>query len=171
MLFILQWCFWSLGSSVAGLTLQDRGEFSIQIPESWWAIREDDIPTPKSWSVVLAYSSASERQWYLNNIVVLSAPSLSKETSSSLMKSSVQSLQKNIENFKIIEEKTVSFVDEQSWTIVSYSGKYNDTTPLTTYIQTARVCGDNNYYLTISLAETLESYERYEYILQTFQCN
>jgi hypothetical protein len=56
------------------------------------------------------------------------------------MKNSIQSLQKNIENFKIIEEKEVIFVDEQSGTIVSYTGKYNDTTPVTTYIQTARVC-------------------------------
>lgn len=170
-LSILQWCFWSSNNNIVGLTVQDWGEFSIQIPESWVLIGENDIPTPKSWSVALAFSSSSERQWYLNNIVILTTPSLSKASSSSLMKNSIQSLQKNIENFKIIEEKEVIFVDEQSGTIVSYTGKYNDTTPVTTYIQTARVCWNNNYYLTISLAESLESYDRYEYILQTFRCN
>lgn len=171
MLVILQSCFWSSESTLTWLSLQESEEFSIQIPESWGAVSQADIPTPKSWEVALAYSSNSERQGYLNNIVVLSTPSKSSETSDSLMKNSIQSLQNDIENFKIIEEKTVSFLDSSSWIIVSYSGKYNTTTPQATYIQTARICWDNNYYLTLSLTENLENYDRYEYILQTFTCN
>ncbi|MCD5375110.1 hypothetical protein LR010_01495 [Candidatus Gracilibacteria bacterium] len=171
MLVILQSCFWSSESTLTGLSLQESEEFSIQIPESWGAVSQADIPTPKSGEVALAYSSNSERQGYLNNIVVLSTPSKSSETSDSLMKNSIQSLQNDIENFKIIEEKTVSFLDSSNGIIVSYSGKYNTTTPQATYIQTARICGDNNYYLTLSLTENLENYDRYEYILQTFTCN
>lgn len=170
-LLTLQWCFWNSVGTQTGLTLQDKESFSILIPDSWTEIGESDTPTPKSWEIILAYSSNSERQWYLNNIIILETPSRSQESSESLMKNSLQSLQKSIQNFKIIEEKIVIFADEQSGTIVTYIGKYNDTTPETTYIQTARVCGDNNYYLTLSLAEQLKSYDRYEYILQTFRCN
>jgi len=87
------------------------------------------------------------------------------------MKSSTQSLKDDIENFEIISEKTVSFADGKSSLMLTYSWKYNITTPKATYIQTARVCWDNNYYLTLSLTEELEKYDRYEYILQTFSCN
>jgi hypothetical protein len=87
------------------------------------------------------------------------------------MKSSLRSLQTTTVNFSLIEEKTVAFADEQSGSILTYSAKYNDATPEAIYIQTARVCGENNYHLTLSLAEQLDSYDRYEYILQTFRCN
>jgi hypothetical protein len=102
--------------------------------------------------------------------VILETESISQETSVSLMKNSIQSLKNSIENFEILSEKTVTFWDNESGTILSYTWKYNDATPDAIYIQTVRICGDKNYHLTLSLTEELESYERYEYILQTFEC-
>ena len=167
----LSWCFWNSDQSQSGLILQDRGDFSILMPENWSEITAADIPTPKSGEVALAYSSSSERQWYLNNVIILKTPSTPGESQASLMKSSLRSLQTTTVNFSLIEEKTVAFADEQSGSILTYRAKYNDATPEVIYIQTARVCGENNYHLTLSLAEQLDSYDRYEYILQTFRCN
>lgn len=165
---VLSSCFWSSDSAQSGLVLQDREDFSILVPETWASV--DDLPVPKSWEIVLAHSSANERQWYLNNIVVLASPS-STETSLSIMNNIKSTLESRIEGFTPIDEKQVTFADEETSLLLTYTGKYNSDTPNVVYIQTARVCGETKYFLTLSLAERLEDYSRYEYIMQTFRCN
>lgn len=171
MLLLLSSCFWGNTDTKNGLILHDREDFSILIPDSWQQLDSSDIPTPKSWEVELAYSSQSERQWYLNNIVVIKSPLIWEKTNQSLIKSSLVYLEKNIKNFSLISEKNLTFPDESTWTIITYSGRYNSSTPEAVYIQSAKICSDSIYNLTLSLAEKIESYERYEYILQTFRCN
>lgn len=170
LLFTLQWCFLGDWENTTGLVIQENESFSISIPESWVEIDKSDIPQAKSWEIELAYSSTSERQWYLNNLIILNAGENSTSTAVALIKDSLQALQKSVQNFQLIEEKTFIFPDEGTGMILTYTAQYNEATPQSIYIQTARVCADTSYYITLSLAEQLESYERYRYILETFTC-
>lgn len=171
--FTLTGCFW-LGegeSGATGLILQDREDFSILIPSSWQEVGLSDTPIPKTWELALVYKSNNERQWYFNNIVVLKLEKSKQASSVSLMEESLQSLQTQIDNFSVISKQTLLSSDEQEWLFLTYRGKYNVSTPELTYVQTARSCSEADYYLTISLNEILDDYERYTQILQTFRCS
>lgn len=156
-------------TSATGLIIQENEEFSIPTPSTWETIPESDLVTPKSWEVALAFRSPTPKQWYINNIVILKVASttISAET---IIDSGLQSLEKWIKWYDLISNKEITFADNQTGKIIIYTGKYSSDTPETVYIQSARVCGDTGYYMTISLTEKLENYDRYEYILQNFEC-
>lgn len=79
-------------------------------------------------------------------------------------------LQQNMLSFALKSEKSITFSDESQGTLILFSGRYNTQTPSVNYLQTARNCGGTNYFITLSLAEDLESYSPYEYILQSLSC-
>lgn len=171
LVFLLSSCFWwGDSANQSGLRLEARDWFKIQVPSSWQEIQSEDLPVPKQWSIELAFKSVSERQWYVNNIIVLSEVSENKKSSISLLKKSLISLKKEIQEFEILSQKEVTFTDESSGEIITYSGRYNSSTPRLVYVQTAMSCEWKDYFITLSLAESLESYDRYEYILETFSC-
>lgn len=144
--------------------------FTIKLPNSWNEVSEGELPVPKTGNLELAYASSQERQGYINNIIILSSKNSLGEDDSALMKNNENFLKSSLKTFSLLEEKSLEFADGVTWTLLSFRGRYNTDTPETTYIQTARACGDMAYFMTLSLAEVLESYERYEYLLQSFEC-
>lgn len=170
-LFLLWSCFWiGEDDQNAGLSLKQTETFSMSVPWVWREVSPSDIPNPRTGKLVFAYSSPTERQWYFNNLVVLEAANSLWESSLSLMQNTKVWLEASLDAFYIIEEENISFADESQWLLLIYDAKYNVSTPKLTYLQTARACGDTNYFMTISLAEKLENYDRYETLLSTFSC-
>lgn len=172
--FISVLILFSCGSSdnqpiATGLSLQETEEFSISTPSTWIEISEDELVEPKSGEIVLAFKSPEQKQWYINNIVILKQENTSI-SAQAIIESWIQSLEKWIKWYELLSNNDIQFADNQSGKIITYTGKYSDTTPETIFIQTAAVCWETSYYMTISLTEKLESYDRYEYILQNFKC-
>lgn len=172
----LTWCFW-IGEEAqveedvnAGLIQQEIQGIDISTPSAWKIVPVSTLPVPKSGEIVFASSSTEQRQWYLNNIVILKSPNALSESSKSLMKNNVNFLNMSLESFNLKSEKEIIFNDEENWLLLTFEGKYNSETPQITYLQTARSCGDNAYYITLSLAEQLPDYDRYADILKTFAC-
>lgn len=171
LVFILSSCF---GSSTwvdeTGLSEQDLWTFSILTPDSWETMDIADLPEPKAWEIVYGVSSVEQREGYLNNIVVLKSENTKNESSASLMKNNANFLNSSLDNFKVISEENIVFADQQQGVLLTFSWKYNRNTPEITYLQTARSCDDASYFITLSLAEKLESYDRYAYLLKSFEC-
>lgn len=153
-----------------GLIMTSWEWFTIQRPENWKEIAQTTLPLPKSWELVFALASEQEKNNYINNLVVLRSEWKSSSSSSALVKSNISFLQQNMTNFSLISEKNISFLDESQGTIIIFSGRYNTQTPKAFYLQTARNCWENNFFVTLSIAEELESYEAYAYILQSLSC-
>jgi len=170
-LLILTWCFWGESSPTATwLVIQETESFSIPTPSTWQSIPLEDLIQPKSGEIALAFRSNTPRQWYINNIVILQQENASI-SAQAIIESGIESLEKWIKWYSLISNRDIQFADNAPGKLIIYSGKYSTDTPETVYIQSARVCGDTGYYMTISLTEKLESYDRYEYILQNFRCN
>jgi len=168
--FILTWCFSGDDSSTATwLVIQETERFSIPTPSTWKAIPKDDLVEPKSGEIALAFRSQTPRQWYINNIIILEQENATI-SAQAIIESGLESLEKGIKWYTLISNRDIQFTDNETGKLIIYSWKYSANTPETIYIQTARVCGDTGYYMTISITEKLESYERYEYILKNFQC-
>jgi hypothetical protein len=167
---ILSSCFWGDDNvATTGLVSQENENFSIPTPSSWVTIPQEDLVVPKSWEIVLAFRSPTPKQWYINNIVILKKENTSI-SAQAIIDSGIQSLEKWIKWYKLLSNREVQFADNVSGKIISYTGKYSVDTPETVFIQTARVCWNDSYYMTISLTENLASYDRYEFILQSFEC-
>lgn len=79
-------------------------------------------------------------------------------------------LKSQLNSFNLLEESKIHFSDNDAWNILVYKAKYSKNTPELVYIQTAKSCGEKNYFLTLSLAETLEDYNKYKALLQSFIC-
>lgn len=171
LVLILSSCFGS-GNSVdeTGLSRQDLWTFSILTPDSWSSMDIADLPEPKAGEIVYGVSSVEQRQWYLNNIIILKSENTKGESSASLMKNNANFLNSSLDDFTIISEENMLFQDEESWILLTFSGKYNRNTPQVTYLQTARSCSDASYFITLSLAEKLDNYDRYAYLLKSFKC-
>jgi len=82
------------------------------------------------------------------------------------------SLKKDFSYFKIISEKDISFDNDKAITskMYIYEAKYSKQTPNLHFLQTAVVCGDTWYLITIWLTKNNNSFTKYENILKTFSC-
>jgi len=144
--------------------------FSLSAPVNWNTVGKDEFPTPKVWSVALAIASDSEKEGYINNLMVLEIEKTLGESSKWLMQSTRVWLKASLKKFSVIEEKDITFTDGDDSTILTYKGQYSNGTPELTYLQTARNCWEKSYFLTLSLAEETNSLEKYEYLMSTFEC-
>ncbi len=165
-------CFglWWNEPSDRGLVEVSGEGFSLEVPANWQELWTDTLPIPKSWELVYALASWEERNAYLNNLIVLKSTDENISSSNALVWKSIGFLEQNMLNFTLISEEDISFLDEESWKLITFSARYNSQTPQAYYLQTARNCGSENFFITLSLTEELESYAPYEYILRTLDC-
>jgi hypothetical protein len=164
-------CFWGNSeSSEQGLVEYKEEKFSLQLPASWQMVPESRLPEPNSGKLALAYESPTQRDGYINNIIVLEIPALENESSQSLMANMKIGLSSSLASYKLLSESPLTFADGDTGSVLTYEGKYSRSTPKAVYIQSAKVCDDTQYFLTLSLTQQLESYDRYAQILETFGC-
>ncbi len=169
--FLLSSCLWFWSTSnLTGLKHLEKTWFSLSVPESWQELSSWEFPTPKVGEVVLALASKKQRNGYVNNLLVLKMDSTLWESSQWLMNNTKVGLTSHLEKFQLLFEKPLNFVDDTQGIVLIYVWKYSKNTPELTYIQTAKSCGTSNYFLTISLAEQLKNYEKYEHLFESFRC-
>ena len=154
-----------------GLDQVSKDWIILSVPSSWQEISPASLPIPNAGEVVFASESTQERGGYFNNLVVLKEENDNSSSSESLVKENISFLKQNMRSFSLLEEKNISFTDGWTGIILLFSGKYNVQTPEVIYLQTARSCPNWDFLLTLSIWEKQESYEQYEYILQTLSCS
>lgn len=153
-----------------GLTSIETDEFRIELPENWIESSQAKSIIPNSWTIALIYESQESTLNFKNNIVIVSWEKKVDESSQALLKNTVEILKNNMTSFTPIKDETLEFSDGEKGQLLIFQGRYNTQTPELVYLQTARSCGDVNYYLTFSLGEVRTDYSSYEYILQSFSC-
>lgn len=171
MVLLLSSCFWNDEIEDRGLIETTKEWFSLSVPNSWEEISASSLPLPNAWAVVFASQSSQERNGYFNNLVILKEENTGTSSSETLVKSNISFLKQNMRTFSLLEEKNISFLDGDTWIILLFSGKYNLQTPEVVYLQTARSCPEWDFFMTLSIWAKQESYEQYEYLLQTLSCD
>lgn len=164
------WIWWDDSSEAIGLTEIESEKFIISAPENWRILPWSEFPSPKTGEVALALASTSKKEDYINNLIVLELENTLWESSLWLMENTKLWLKAGLSSFALLRENDMTFADGDIGEVLTYRAKYSANTPEAVYIQTAKKCEDTTYFMTISLAEKLESYDRYEYLLSTFEC-
>lgn len=149
--------------------------YSIQIPSGWIKVDEKSAPTPGNGKLEAAWSSTEIASGFANNMVILSE-TLSKPMTSAKYSSINYALSTgNYVEFTKLDEKTISFpvsenmpADEAN--IYTFEAKYNPQTPKRKFIQTARVCGDTVYLMTIGINLEIKDTAKYENLFKSFTC-
>lgn len=145
--------------------------FVIDVPASWSVIDSDSksLPSPSSWEISLAASSATLNNNFSNNILILSEDTDVWVDSEEFSKVTHTSSQEDYYYYDNISEKTIAFADEMTSILYIFAAKYNQNTPKIQFLQTGRLCGDKSYLMTIAVSSTWDL-AKYEEILKTFEC-
>ncbi len=161
----------------SSLITHDWNGFTLDIPSTWdvmdlnntWSIV---LPNPRDWIIELVVSSKEEKNWFINNLIVLSKDLEETTTSYDFI------TRNNPRNYKWYEyyyEDTVKdfeFSDGEKSKLYIFLAKYNKDNDKLKFIQTARVCNEKkSFFLTIGLSLDINDTAKYEDIFKSFKCN
>lgn len=172
--FLLSSCF-SSSSTTDTSTLTDFSGswFTVSVPKTWSVIdnKSKTLPSPKDSFIVLAASSSEVKYWFANNMLVLEA-NLAKSTDSKTY-SDLNNIgsSKTYKNYLKLDKKDFTFTDWVISSLYVFQAKYNETTPNLKFIQTAHLCNDKAYLITVALNIDIKDTSKYEDMLKTFKCN
>ena len=180
-LFFLTGCFnfKSISSSKdslkskSWLELYSTGSFKIAIPAAWDKLNSNNniIPKPIYWKIVLVALSKNQNLGFYNNLVILSQDLNNKKITSSEYSILNNNLSKSSYlEYKLLKEKDIVFPNGKKSKLFVFKARYNDKSPKAVFIQSAQVCDDTWYLLTIWLNQMVENTEKYEKIIETFDC-
>ena len=159
--------------NVSSVQKVEKTYFDINIPSKWTLIDNSSktLPTPKSWEIVLAWSSNETTSWFSNNILILSQDLYKPITSKDFSVVNNVWSTKDYVNYEKLDEKTIDFQDKDSSTLYIFEAKYNVSTPLFKYLQVWKVCNYKKAYLiTIALSSDVKNTTDYEDMLKSFTC-
>ncbi len=170
--FLLSGCF---GSTTAvdnvNLVSFAGSGFTMQVPKTWTAVNEKDLPKPKSGTIGCAFTSPEISSGFANNLLVL-RDTLTDSTMTSRKYAVVnQALTTGeyLEYTKLADAKVI-FGDNDESLITTFEARYNKDTPKQKFLQTSKICGKNVYLLTIGLNLSNTTTDKYAEILKTFAC-
>lgn len=166
--------FASCGSDTATVWLEEKilDNFSISIPSSWVLISKDsdNVPAPSAGEIVLIASAPEPKNGFANNIVILEREALGQTNAKQYMEAGKTGLEKQFYSFKQLGFTDIEFSDKWESSVLSFLARYNKNTPRANYIQTARICSNKAYTITLTLAEDVIDFSRYIEFLSTFSC-
>jgi hypothetical protein len=119
----------------------------------------------------LVASSTTVRNGFKNNILILS-DSLNTFTTSKEFSilNNVWASREYID-YLALSTDTITFADEEESIMYVFEAKYNLDTPKLKFLQTARVCDQNKWFLlTIAIPSSMKDITRYQDILSSFTC-
>ncbi|MDD5197653.1 MAG: hypothetical protein PHN60_02215 [Candidatus Gracilibacteria bacterium] len=169
-LFLLTSCGTSTDTSLTTTPFAGGG-FSIDTPKTWIAVDKAALPTTKNGTIALALTSTDIVSGYSNNMSIL------KEKMTETMSSKKYSVvnyaltTSAYREFIKLEEKVITFGDNDESNLYVFEAKYNTNTPKQKFIQTAKVCGDTVYLITFGLGLTTGTTTKYEDLIKSFVCN
>ncbi|MDP2103554.1 MAG: hypothetical protein Q8K26_01375 [Candidatus Gracilibacteria bacterium] len=158
-------------SSLATTPFAGEG-FSIDVPSAWVKVEKEALPVTKNGAVVLALTSTEIASGFANNMTVLKEKMSEAITSKKYSIVNYALTTSEYKDFVKLEEKSITFTaDNDESNIYTFEAKYNTDTPKQKFIQTAKVCGDTVYLLTVGLNLGTPSTTKYEDLIKTFTCN
>lgn len=174
-LFLFVWLAltscWSTSTTTDESTKAYSGSgFTINIPTAWTVVDKNELPAIKSGQVELAVSSSDISSGFANNLVIIWQELSEKTTSKrySLINYSLSNWE-YIEFLKL-NEKTITFSDKDTSNLYTFEAKYNTATPKRKFLQTAKICDNKVYLLTIWIALGTTDTTRYENLITSFNC-
>lgn len=143
-------------------------QVSLRVPKSWSG-KTQNLPTPRIGSIVTAFVSPEVKQWFANNLLIISDTLMNIMTSRRYSELNNLQTKKNYYEYASIKEEDMTFSDNEATRVYVFEAKYNETTPKLKFIQTARVCGTKVYLLHFTLSPEKKS-DNYISLLKTFTC-
>ena len=162
---------WSTSTTTDESTKTYSGSgFTINIPTTWTVVNKNELPQIKSGQVELAVSSSDISSGFANNLVVIWQELLEKTTSKqySIINYSLSTWE--YVEFTKLSEKTIAFSDKDESNLYIFEAKYNTTTPKRKFLQTAKICWNKVYLLTIWIALWTTDATKYENLITSFTC-
>ncbi len=155
------------------LTPYSWNNFSINIPISWIVtdLSWSTLPSPKDWIIEAVVSSKDTKDWFINNLVILSKE-LEVETTSLLF--AQKNNPKNYSGYESYTELSswdFDFYDWEKSMLYVFEAKYNKDNWNLKFLQTSRVCDwKKTFFLTIWLSLNINDTAKYEEMLKSFEC-
>lgn len=171
---VLTGCFGSTASDNVNLTAFSGSGFTMQVPKSWTAVGEKDLPKPKSGTVAGAFTSSEITSGFANNLLILKDV-LATGTDATMNSRKYAVVNQALTTGEYLEytklsDAKVAFSDQDESIITIFEARYNKETPKQKFMQTAKICGKNVYLLTIGLNLSSNSTDKYSEIFKTFTC-
>lgn len=174
--FSLASCGTSTDTSVT-LTSHKGAGFTMDVPKTWIPVESKSLPIPKNGSIALALTSPDISSGFASNLVVLK-DQISVATGSGAYTSKKYSIVNytlttgKYQEFTKLDEKEIVFPDNDSANLYIFEAKYNSTTPKQKFIQSAKICGNQVYLITVGLgaSATAVSTTKYESLVKSFTC-
>ena len=147
-------------------------DFSIKIPKAWNVITNNKkiIPNPKNGKVELAVTSTSTKNGFSNNLIILSQNLEEEMTSKNYSVINNIWAKNEYINYYEIKNKNFSFLNGKKSKIFIFKAKYAVSTPLLQFIQTAYVCKNKAFLITLAIPTKIKDTLRYEDMIRTFKC-
>ncbi len=171
-LFLIS-CWSSIDTDTSGLMEKTTPSLSIQIPTTWEVISNDKniLPSIKDSKIELAVSSPKTVNGFANNLLILSDDLKKFTTSKDFSMLNNIWAETDYLDYKKLESKEFTFLDEEQSLLYIFEAKYNLDTPRLKFLQTAHICNQNKaFFLTIAIPTTIKDTSKYEYLLSTFEC-
>ena len=163
----------SCGSSTAAVqktsATWSSGAVALSVPKGWTSLGSQDVTLPARGAFVMGLRGTEKYGEYENlNVVmdVLANPVPSSDYADANFALMASKLASN----SVLGAKTFTFDDGTKGRLRTFEGKYNASTNLKRYVQTARVCGNKAYVATFTLSSTTKDVTDYESMLKTFTC-
>jgi hypothetical protein len=161
-------------SSVSLTNYQGEG-FSMDVPKSWTPVEKFAVPTPKNGTVALALTSSDISSGFANNLLVLKDGVAAAENGEKMTSKRYSIVNQALttgayKEYVKLDEKTVSFSDGDESNLYVFEAKYNDSTPKKRFVQTAKICGDKVYLVTVGIELGTASSAKYEDLTKSFVC-
>ena len=155
------------------LKIYESGEnFSIKTPENWQILEnpENSLPKPNNWEVEFAVTSKTDKSGFYNNLIILSENLNLDISASDYLTSAILNLWNDFYDFSEIANSDFTF---ESWNISKltiFEARYDQKTPKLKYLQTAEICDNKAYLITLAIAHNTENIEKYNPLLASFKC-
>ncbi|HRI36619.1 MAG TPA: hypothetical protein PK765_06225 [bacterium] len=161
-----------LGSSTesADTVVRAGTGYSVSVPSAWTEVPAKNLPTIPRGTIELAMNSREISGGFANNLTILSE-SLDRDTTSReyAITNNTLSTAEYIE-YQKLSETEIAFVDEDTSLLYEFEARYNTTTPKIRFFQTAKICGQKAYLITVGVSLDTEGSTRYEELVKSFEC-
>ncbi len=148
--------------------------FSMQVPKTWVQVTDKDLPKPKSGLVAAAFTSPDITSGFANNLLILQ-DKLGPDADSTMTSRKYAVVNQALttgeyKEYTKLSDKKIVFADADEGLAVVFEAKYNNDTPKQKFLQTAKLCGKDIYLMTIGLALSTTSTDKYQAIFESFSC-
>lgn len=155
------------------LVTTETETMSIEIPSNWSLIKdvENILPKPKDSDIELAVTSESTVNGFSNNLLILSDDLKTYVSSREFSTLNNIWAESDYLDYKRLESKSFTFLDEEVSQLFIFEAKYNLDTPKLKFLQTAHICWQKKaFFFTIAIPTSVADTSKYEYLLSTFKC-